>query len=48
MSQVIGVKVNNVIYDTQSASELGINGESIYFDNSGERSFLLCDTPVRI
>ena len=44
MSQVIGVKVNNVIYDTQSASELGINGESIYFDNSEDALFIMRHT----
>ncbi|TLD84991.1 threonine--tRNA ligase [Helicobacter sp. MIT 11-5569] len=34
MSQIIGIKANGVIYDTQSAEELGINGNPIYFDNS--------------
>lgn len=34
MSQIIGIKANSAIYDTQSAEELGISGEPIYFDNS--------------
>ena len=34
MSQIIGIKANNAIYDTQSAEELGLKGEPIYFDNS--------------
>ncbi|WP_299548801.1 threonine--tRNA ligase [uncultured Helicobacter sp.] len=36
MSQIIGIKANSAIYDTQSAEELGINGDPIYFDNSEE------------
>lgn len=36
MSEVIGIKVNQNIYDLCTASELNINGESIYFDNSPE------------
>lgn len=36
MSQIIGIKANGTVYDTQSAEELGINGEPIYFDNSKE------------
>lgn len=36
MSEVIGIKAENVIYDMQSAEELGIDGEPIYFDNSEE------------
>ena len=34
MSQIIGIKVNNDIFDTQSAK--GLEGEPIYFDNSPE------------
>ncbi|CAM2938422.1 threonine--tRNA ligase [Helicobacter burdigaliensis] len=34
MSQIIGYKIQNEIYDTQTAQELNINGEEIYFDNS--------------
>lgn len=36
MSAIIGFKVNDTIYDTQTASELKIEGEPIYFDNSAE------------
>ncbi|MDE5925190.1 MAG: threonine--tRNA ligase, partial [Helicobacter sp.] len=36
MSVIIGIKANNAIYDTQSAEELGLKGEPIYFDNSEE------------
>ncbi len=32
----IGIKYNNEIYDTQSAAELGIDGEKIAFDDSAE------------
>ncbi len=31
---VIGYKKNGVIYDTQTAKELGIDGDKIYFDDS--------------
>lgn len=34
MSQIIGFKTSDTIYDTQTASELKIEGEPIYFDNS--------------
>ncbi len=34
MSEVIGVKYNEHIYDLCTAKELGITGEKIYFDNS--------------
>ncbi|MCI5968995.1 threonine--tRNA ligase [Helicobacter sp.] len=34
MSEIIGIKTDCAVYDTQSAEELGINGEPIYFDNS--------------
>lgn len=34
MSEVIGVKHNEHIYDLCTAKELGITGEKIYFDNS--------------
>ncbi len=33
---IIGIKYNNIIYDMQTASELHIEGEPIYFDNSPE------------
>lgn len=36
MSQIIGFKINSEIYDTQTASELGLEGTPIYFDNSQE------------
>ena len=36
MSQIIGIKINSEIYDTQTASELGLEGTPIYFDNSQE------------
>ena len=36
MSQIIGFKINSEIYDTQTASELGLQGTPIYFDNSQE------------
>ncbi len=36
MSEVIGIKHNQNIYDLCTASELHINGENIYFDNSPE------------
>ncbi|KAB0574125.1 threonine--tRNA ligase [Helicobacter pullorum NCTC 12824] len=36
MSQIIGFKINSEIYDTQTASELGLEGAPIYFDNSQE------------
>ena len=36
MSEVIGIKHNQDIYDLCTASELHINGENIYFDNSPE------------
>lgn len=36
MSQVIGIKANNEIYDTQTAKELNLKGEEIYFDNSAQ------------
>lgn len=36
MSQIIGFKINSEIYDTQTASELGLKGAPIYFDNSQE------------
>ena len=36
MSQIIGIKANDTIYDTQSAEELGLQGEPIYFDNSDD------------
>lgn len=34
MSQIIGYKIQDEIYDTQTAQELNISGEEIYFDNS--------------
>lgn len=36
MSEVIGIKHNQNIYDLCTASELNINGEQIHFDNSPE------------
>lgn len=36
MSEVIGIKVGSEIFDTQSASEQGIVGEEIVFDNSAD------------
>lgn len=36
MSEVIGIKVGLEIFDTQSASEQGIVGEEIVFDNSAD------------
>ena len=36
MSQVIGIKANNEIYDTQTAKELNLKGEEIHFDNSAQ------------
>ena len=36
MSEVIGIKVNQDIYDLCTAKELGITGSEIYFDNSYE------------
>ena len=36
MSQVVGIKVNDEIYDTQTAQELKLQGKEIYFDNSPE------------
>lgn len=36
MSEVIGIKYNQNIYDLCTADELNINGENIYFDNSPE------------
>lgn len=36
MSEVIGIKVGSEIFDTQSASERGIVGEEIVFDNSAD------------
>ena len=36
MSQIIGFKINSEIYDTQTASELRLEGTPIYFDNSQE------------
>lgn len=36
MSQIIGFKINSEIYDTQTTSELGLEGTPIYFDNSQE------------
>lgn len=34
MSEVIGIKYNDEVFDTQTAGELQISGEKIYFDNS--------------
>lgn len=34
MSEVIGIKYNDEIFDTQTATKEGINGDKIYFDNS--------------
>ncbi|PZT47521.1 threonine--tRNA ligase [Helicobacter valdiviensis] len=34
MSRIIGYKIQDEIYDTQTAQELNISGEEIYFDNS--------------
>lgn len=36
MSEVIGIKVGSEIFDTQSASEQGIVGQEIVFDNSAD------------
>ncbi|PAF41718.1 threonine--tRNA ligase [Helicobacter sp. 11S03491-1] len=36
MSEIIGIKHNNEIFDTQTAHKEGINGDKIYFDNSSE------------
>ncbi|PAF42106.1 threonine--tRNA ligase [Helicobacter sp. 11S02596-1] len=36
MSEVIGIKHNDEIFDTQTAKSQGIWGEEIYFDNSNE------------
>lgn len=36
MSEVIGIKHNQSIYDLCTAKELGITGDNIYFDNSYE------------
>lgn len=34
MSEVIGIKYNDEIFDTQTATKEGIKGDEIYFDNS--------------
>lgn len=34
MSEVIGIKYNDEIFDTQTATKDGIKGDEIYFDNS--------------
>lgn len=34
MSEVIGIKYNDQIFDTQTATKEGIKGDEIYFDNS--------------
>lgn len=34
MSEVIGIKYNDEIFDTQTAAKEGIKGDEIYFDNS--------------
>lgn len=34
MSEVIGIKYNDQIFDTQTAAKEGIKGDEIYFDNS--------------
>lgn len=44
MSEVIGIKIDNQIYDTQSAKELGLDGQSIYFDNSKDSLFIMRHT----
>ncbi|WP_104722246.1 threonine--tRNA ligase [Helicobacter mesocricetorum] len=44
MSEVIGIRVDNQIYDTQSAKELGLEGQFIYFDNSKDSLFIMRHT----
>lgn len=34
MSEVIGIKYNDQVFDTQTATKEGIKGDEIYFDNS--------------
>lgn len=34
MAQIIGIKIEDAIYDMQSAEELGLQGNPIFFDNS--------------
>lgn len=41
MSEVIGIKHQNNIYDLLSAQELGISGENIEFDNSNDALFII-------
>ncbi|MDO7253041.1 threonine--tRNA ligase [Helicobacter cappadocius] len=36
MSEVIGIKHDNKIFDTQTAKQEGIKGQEIYFDNSAD------------
>ena len=44
MSQIIGFKINSEIYDTQTASELGLEGTPIYFYNSQESLSIMRNT----
>lgn len=41
MSEVIGIKCNDAIFDTQTAQIEGIDGEKIYFDNSSQSLYII-------